>query len=43
MHDDANSGKLKVGSLIFGWVCPKMAGVFFVHETLKSAVFDELS
>ena len=33
----ANSGKLKVTSLIFEWVWSKMGMDYIVHETLKSA------
>ena len=38
MNAATNSGKLKVGSMIFGWAWSKIAMVLLVHETLKSAV-----
>ena len=39
LHAVANSGKLKVISLIFEWAWSKIdVAIYLVHETLKSTV-----
>ena len=38
LHVVTKLGKLKVDSMIFGWMWSKMAVTFLVHETLKSVV-----
>ena len=38
LHAVANSGKLKVDSMIFGWAWSKMVVDFSDHGTQKSAV-----